>query len=81
MLPAAGCGFGPCGDPACYLCTVVPVAFARVPRCPHEVPAGTGKNVHQVLCRFIAGHRGPCRPSTRRIAGPDEDTGEDAWFR
>lgn len=82
MLAPAGCGFGPCGDPDCYLCTKVPVLAAPVPRCPHEVESGTGKNVHLVLCRFIEGHRPPCRPSTRRVKAPDEDDqGEDAWFR
>jgi hypothetical protein len=48
------CAFGPCDNPACYLCYVLPVKFPPVQTCP--------LHAHDFeRCRLVAGHPGPCQ--------------------
>jgi hypothetical protein len=54
-----GCAFGPCGDPVCPMCVLLPQRFPPIVRCARKVKVKDRK----IRCRYVEGHKGRCDPS------------------
>lgn len=57
-----GCATGTCTDPTCPICVGVARRFPPIVACPKTVRDGKVDR----RCRYVKGHRGYCRPSTKR---------------